>query len=177
MKIRTLTTLALVCAALAADAASYKEVGTWIDGSTNTTTVAGTNAIVSYVPLASTNFFLLGNQAATGAGTNLYPAFHCVPANNIDPVRNVTMQAIATGTNAGVVTFRFAASSDQVHWHSNYFWFAMTLNGTGLAVGNPVYAITNCDTYSMPFLDLQSIECPNGYATNLFLQPVIKPRF
>lgn len=167
--------LALISAIAASAASLVSPQGEYIDGSTNTVTVAGTNAVVSYVPPQSTNFYLMPGQLVVNANTNLYPAILVENANNGQPLRNLSFQFIATGTNAAVATVRFAVSTDLSHWTSNYFWFTATMNGTGLAYGTPVFVSTNCDTYAFPYLALQSIESPNGGLTNIFLNPGLKP--
>lgn len=173
---KTALTLALISAVFSAGAGSLiSPQGEYIDGSTNTVTVAGTNALVSYVPPQTTNFYAMPNAVITGALTNLYPSILVNNANNANPLRNISFQFIATGTNNAVATVRFAVSTDLSHWTSNYFWFTATMNGTGLAYGTPVFVSTNCDTYAFPYLALQSIESPNGGLTNIFLNPGLKP--
>lgn len=167
-------TIGMLCAVeMLAVGAGYISLSSnsYIQGGTNTVVVAGTNALACYVPQASTNLYQMPGATVN---TNYYPSLEIVPGNNINPMRYVGLQFICTGTNGSVVTVALSASADNVHWITNWNRFSVTCNGTGLALGTPVQVLTNIDTYAFPYLALQSIECPNGVATNMFLIPVGK---
>lgn len=165
LKVNLLIPAMLFAASLAASAASYLVVPNYIDGSTNTVVVAGTNATVSSVSNASTNSY---NLPGTVQSTNFYPAVFILSPTSINPIRNVPITISAAGA-AQAVTFALAASADYIHWHTNWARFSITAGAGGAVLS------TNIDTYGFPFVCLQAIESPSTPVTNMVLSASGKP--
>ena len=170
-----LTITAVAAAAWIVQAAQYVSYSTYVDGSTNTVVVAGTNALVSYVGQVSTNFYQLPNS---NTSTNAFPQVSIIPNNNVTtPARLVSVLLSAIGTNASVVTFQFASSVDSLIWQTNFQRVALTMNGSGTALGTPVMTNVTIDTLGLPFVNLYSVETPNGQVTNMIIRASSKPGF
>ena len=171
MKKLLLFAATLGLAATISQGAGVLPMSTYIDGSTNTISVAGSNVTVNAIWPAATNTFNLPGQA----NTNLWPAISLPPANNINPLRLICLESqfTASGAHTGNVIHRFHSSADNSHWITNAAWMSITAAGTA-----QVGQITNLDTYATPYWCLGAIENSNSgsaYITNLVFVGAGKP--
>jgi hypothetical protein len=141
--------------------------GQYIDGSTNTVVIAGTNATVATVLGATTNFFNLPNVTYN---TNNWPAIGIPNYNNLQAWHYAGIQ-VQTTTNLGDdVTVRMAVSGDNSHWTSNFFVFKVP---KGASFAN---VATNLESYGFPFVAMQAIENPSASnVVGLLIQASPKP--
>ncbi len=168
---KKLIAIATLCAAvLTAQGAAFVAIPSYIDGSSTTNSVQGTNLIVSAILAGATNTYNMPGLSST----NLWTALPMPQSANIQPFQNlgIGFQYSCSAANNSNVTFRIAASADNTHWVSNYFVFTSTANGTTLVAG-----VTNCPANAFPFFALQGIENPqlSAVVSNLVVIPVIKP--
>lgn len=139
--------------------------GIYIDGSTSTVTVGGTNLIVGVCLPSTTNYFNLNGANGSQADTNAWPKLgFTLGRDEGSPSRILAIQTqfACGGTSAGQETLRFAGSVDGSHWQTNpcpLIW-NITANGT-----TQVQTLTNFDTGGYPFFTLFSRENTNAAST------------
>lgn len=146
--------------------------GIYIDGSTNTVAVGGSNAIVCRVMNAATNTYNLSAVLQAQSDTNAHPALPLCNRGLGSRLLALSIQSKATASTSGLTTVRLGASVDGASWQSNWLTFTITANGTSV-----VPFATNVDTYAFPFIALQSIENTNATAviTNITITASAKP--
>lgn len=145
--------------------------GIYIDGSTNVVSVGGSNVFVNVVTPNNTNYFNLSGINQSQADTNLWPKMGITRGRDEgSPSRllAVESQFNCSAANAGLLTRRWALSTDASHWITNPCPVieVFTANGT-----TQVQRATNIDIGAFPFMTLFSQENTNAtvYFTNNFI--------
>jgi hypothetical protein len=146
--------------------------GIYIDASTNTVTVAGVSTNVGWVAGSTTNTFNLGGDQNSQADTNKWPSISFGAPYGINS-RYVALhwQFASRASDTSTKFLRLAASTDNVHWVSNFVNISLASSGTAY-----VNLLTNIDTGGYPFLAVQEIWNTNSVAvTNQFIGATAKP--
>jgi hypothetical protein len=173
-----LTSVFCILATFAKAASYITPDASYIDGSTNTFNVAGTNQLVSVVPALSTNSFNLSITPRAQANTNLWPAMPLFDPRVSQPFNLLTLshQFSMMASNGATVVFRYAGWNG-TYWVSNVVAVSYNTNSafaSGLNVNG--YANTNLNGWTT--LGLQTIENPGPVAmTNLQTHPSAHPGF
>lgn len=154
-KLASLCAALITLTALSSLAAGYSTLqGNYFTGGTNDVTLFGnarTNA--NQVLGAATNFF---NLPGTTFVTNYFPPILIPDSLNNMPFDKVALQMqwkVGAAGSAGLI-WKFAASTDQLHWYTNYWAITFNTNGV-LATVNAIY---NTNVNAFPFIALQQIE-------------------
>ena len=143
------------------------QLPTYIGGGTNTTVVAGTNAIVAKVLANDTKYF---NIPSVANDTNKFPPVEFVPGAGGQGSRYMAIQITgnydATPNTTGAITYRLMSSIDRQNWVTNALVWLTTI---GTAAGNPYTFQTNLDTQLIPYWCISAIGNTNATAniTNL----------
>lgn len=171
-----LAILAAFCLLPSAFALEFVQ-GIYIDGSTNTFTVGGTNICRSTVNPSATNTYnlliLTVGSGNTQPNTNQWPAQPLVSAYGLNHrILCLSGQVQCSAANNGLETIRIAVSSNpSTNWITGFCTLTVTCNGT-----TPVNWSTNLDTFAFPYVALQTLENTNLTVTltNTIQQPVDK---
>lgn len=152
----------------------------YIDGSTNTVSVGGSNVLVSVVQAGYTNAFNLSTTPRAQGNTNFWPALPLFDPKITTPYQRLDIlhQYSLMTSNGANQTVRYAATPDNgVHWFSNACVVIMNTNGayaSTLVVNNYIQTNKSCATAWC----VQAVENPGVSAiTNLSLTPVALPGF
>lgn len=151
--------------------------GIYIDGSTNTITVGGTNLLRSTVNPSATNTYnllvLMPGSGNPQPNTNQWPAQPLVSGYGLNHrILCLSGWVQCSGNNNGQEIIRFAASANATtNWIHNFSSVTVIC-----ASNTPVFWSTNLDTYAFPFVALDTLENTNTTITltNTFQQPVDK---
>lgn len=166
----TIAVIAILAAtALPALAENYSS---YYVNTTNIIAIPGTGTNqANTVPVNATNTFNLATTAGVSTFTNLWPSEPLVLDHNMfEPSRWATHQeqGACMAANTGILTKRYAASTDGSHWQTNPCPLVITLTGNGTAV---VQTYTNLDTAGWQFYALYAEENTNTTVawTNLWI--------